>query len=347
MRPMRLLATAVMITAALAAPAPANAQADAPIRLPRLNIDVKQTTTSGVSSGSYMATQMHVAYSDIVSGAGLVAGGPYGCADNIPGAAPALVALERCMQITAGPPNLGQLVQNAQYREKSGAIDSLGNLRTARVYLFSGANDTVVNRAVVESAAQFYEALKVPADSIRFVRNDDAAHAFITDNFGAACSYLGGDYLNNCQYDQAGAIVQHLYPGTRIPNAPQASKAPVRFSQTEFIGDPSRSGMLDYGYLYVPESCGSGQQCRLHIAFHGCEMSAEKIGDTFAVHAGYNRWADVNNIVVLYPQIKQSAKPTSNPKGCWDWFAYTGYDYNLKSGFQPTAIRKMISALAG
>jgi len=343
MLPKRILgAAAVALTASLALPA----LAQEPIKLPKLNIDVKQTTTSGVSSGAYMATQMHIAYSEVVAGAALVAGGPYGCADNIPGALPAQVALQRCMKTDAGAPDLGQLVQNVQYREKSKSIDSLDNLKTARVYLFNGAKDTVVTTPVVESADQLYKALKVPAENISFAKNSDAEHAFVTDNYGKACDFLGGDYLNNCQYDQAGALLKHLYPDVKTPNAAEAKAQPVKFSQKEFIGDQSRSGMLEYGYVYIPEACSNGQQCRLHIAFHGCQMSAEKIGDSFAVHAGYNRWADVNNIVVLYPQIKHSAKPTSNPNGCWDWFAYTGYDYNLKSGFQPTAIRKMMTALA-
>ncbi|WP_448202889.1 extracellular catalytic domain type 2 short-chain-length polyhydroxyalkanoate depolymerase [Azospirillum sp. sgz302134] len=343
MSPTRILgAAAVALSTILTVPA----LADQPIKLPKLNIDAKQTTTSGVSSGAYMATQMHVAYSDVVAGAALVAGGPYGCADNIPGTLPAEVALYRCMATTAGKPDLGQLVQNVQSREKMGSIANLNNLKTSRVYLFNGVKDTVVTTPVVQAADQLYRALKVPADNIKFVSNPDAEHAFVTSNYGSACDFLGANYLNNCNYDQAGALLSHLYPDVKTPNAEQANAQPVKFSQVEYIGDQSRSGMLEYGYVYIPESCANGQACRLHIAFHGCEMSAEKIGDAFAVHAGYNRWADVNNIVVLYPQIKHSAKPTSNPKGCWDWFAYTGYDYNQKSGIQPTAIRKMIAALA-
>ena len=37
-------------------------------------------STSGISSGAFMATQMHVAYSASIKGAGVVAGGPYHCA---------------------------------------------------------------------------------------------------------------------------------------------------------------------------------------------------------------------------------------------------------------------------
>jgi poly(3-hydroxybutyrate) depolymerase len=122
---------------------------------------------------------------------------------------------------------------------------------------------------------------------------------------------------------------------------------PVTFSQEEFIGDPSRSGMLEYGYVHIPSTCAAGQRCRVHVAFHGCRMSAEAIGTAFVEQAGYNRWAETNGVVVLYPQIKQSAKPVSNPRGCWDWFAYTGPDFARRSGLQMQAVRRMIAALAG
>lgn len=335
-------AAAILLSLAVVQPALA---AD-PIRLPHLNIDLKQTTTSGVSSGAYMATQMHVAYSGIIAGAALVAGGPYGCIDSAPLMPPVQVATQTCMETTGGRPNLGNILQTVRYRAKTGGIDNLSNMKTARVYLFGGAKDTVVTPPVVTAARDLYEAIGVPRDNMQFVSVPDAEHAFVTDRYGNACGYLGSPYLNNCGYDQAGALLKQLYPDVKTPNAAEAAGRPVAFSQKPYIGDPARSGMLDHGYVYIPEACAGGQKCRLHIAFHGCRMSAEIIGDTFALYAGYNRWADVNNVVVLYPQIKQSAKEGSNPRGCWDWFAYSGYDYNLKKGFQPTAIRKMIAALA-
>ena len=33
-------------------------------------------------------------------------------------------------------------------------------------------------------------------------------------------------------------------------------------------------------------------------------------------HTGYNRWAEANNIIVLYPQLIRTKK---NDQGCWDW----------------------------
>ena len=37
----------------------------------------------------------------------------------------------------------------------------------------------------------------------------------------------------------------------------------------------------------------------------------------------------------------------SNPQGCWDWFAYDGPDYALKSGRQMAAIKAMVDRLSG
>jgi poly(3-hydroxybutyrate) depolymerase len=48
------------------------------------NLDRRSVTVSGLSSGGFFAHQFHIAYSKLVNGAGIVAGGPYGCVENIP-----------------------------------------------------------------------------------------------------------------------------------------------------------------------------------------------------------------------------------------------------------------------
>ena len=58
--------------------------------------------------------------------------------------------------------------------------------------------------------------------------------------------------------------------------------------------------------------------------------------------AGYNQWAEANKIIVLYPQ---SQKTLLNPKGCFDWWGYTGLDYASKLGAQMQAVKKMIDTL--
>ena len=39
------------------------------------NVDIGETSVSGLSSGAYMAVQFHVSFSSIVKGAGITAGG--------------------------------------------------------------------------------------------------------------------------------------------------------------------------------------------------------------------------------------------------------------------------------
>ena len=50
--------------------------------LPALHAEAQGITVSGVSSGGYMAVQMHVAHSATVTGAGVIAGAPYYCAQG-------------------------------------------------------------------------------------------------------------------------------------------------------------------------------------------------------------------------------------------------------------------------
>lgn len=97
-----------------------------------------------------------------------------------------------------------------------------------------------------------------------------------------------------------------------------------------------------------------GRRCRLHVAFHGCQQNADTIGDAFIRGAGYNEWAEANRIVVLYPQAaavtdRVAGIPVGwpNPRGCWDWWGFTGADFARKSGPQISAVDSMIDRLAG
>ena len=63
--------------------------------------------------------------------------------------------------------------------------------------------------------------------------------------------------------------------------------------------------MGDSGYVYVPNSCAArNAKCKLHVAFHGCNQDMETVGDAFVRHSGLNEWADTNNLVILYPQVR-------------------------------------------
>jgi Fibronectin type III domain len=125
----------------------------------------------------------------------------------------------------------------------------------------------------------------------------------------------------------------------------------VQFDQTEFIA--SGHGMDTSGWLFVPAACAAGQQCRLHVALHGCLQSYSSVGAAFLNNTGYNRWGDTNNIIVLYPQaiadntIHATAASGSlpNPNGCWDWIGWYGTDFDQKTGVQAKAIMAMVDRI--
>ncbi|HPI62327.1 MAG TPA: poly(3-hydroxybutyrate) depolymerase, partial [Zoogloea sp.] len=50
--------------------------------LPAMGARGDAVTVSGISSGGYMAVQFQVAFSSLVKGAGVLAAGPYDCAEG-------------------------------------------------------------------------------------------------------------------------------------------------------------------------------------------------------------------------------------------------------------------------
>ncbi|KVD72957.1 depolymerase [Burkholderia sp. ABCPW 14] len=297
--------------------------------LPALHADAHQVSVSGLSSGAYMAVQYQVAYSASVIGAGVVAGGPYYCAKGEP------VNAKSCMQ---GMPDSKQLLTKARDFAANGLIDPLANLQHAKVYLFSGTKDAVVGQPVVDATWSFFWQAGVPATNLAYVVDVPAGHAFVTPSSGDVCSANAAPYINHCTvaqagYDQAGALLKTIY-GPLSPPVEQLTGRAITFDQREFA--PVSSGLARDGYAYVPRACDASAGCKVHVVFHGCQQSADVVRDMTT----YRNWADANKIVMLYPQV--AADLPVNPQGCWDWFAYTGQNYALKSGAQMRAVRKMI-----
>ncbi|AOJ68804.1 MULTISPECIES: extracellular catalytic domain type 2 short-chain-length polyhydroxyalkanoate depolymerase [Burkholderia] len=322
---------AAALTIALAAVS-ASAQASPP--LPALRADPNQVSVSGLSSGAYMAVQYQVAYSASVIGAGVIAGGPYYCA------AGSLTNTGICMGLLPNTvPDSGLLLTAALGFAASGQIDPLANLQRAKIYLFSGTKDTIVREPAVDATWSFFWLAGVPVTNIVYVADIPAGHAFITPSAGNACDANAAPYISHCRvgqsgYDQAGALLETIY-GPLAPPVAQPTGRAITFDQREFA--PASSGLAADGYAYVPSACGASAGCKVHVVFHGCLQSADVVRDMTT----YRDWADANNIVVLYPQVAKAGTP-GNPQGCWDWFAYTGQNYALKSGAQMRAVRAMI-----
>lgn len=319
--------------------------------LPVLAASTSGLTVSGLSSGGYMAVQFQVAYSSLVHGAGVIAGGPYYCAENKVGR-----ALSNCMEPTAkdAPPAVDETLKTIQKLADSDRIDPIKHLSDDRVWLFSGGQDKTVAPAVMNVLAAFYQKL-LPAEAVRYVQLPEAGHAMpsIADTQPNACATSNPPYINRCQdFDAAGQLLAHLL-GPLKPSTSAADGEIIAFDQRPFVqGGATDASLADEGFAFVPTACRAGG-CRVHVAFHGCRQNAGEIGRRFVEGAGYNHWAASNRLVVLYPQTTNrsgfafgSSKWVLNPKGCWDWWGYTGDNYTTRDGVQMRAVRSMIDTLA-
>ena len=138
-----------------------------------------------------------------------------------------------------------------------------------------------------------------------------------------------------------GRILEQIHGPLKQPGA--ASKENLKaFDQTTFFAGDVSAQMDDHGHVYVPKACSEGASCKLHVALEGCLQNEDKIGDQFYTHAGYNEWAESNNIIILYPQAKSGP---GNPNECWDWWGYTNSNYHTRRGKQMTAVNGMIDRL--
>lgn len=310
-----------------------------PEALPKFDLDPARISVSGLSSGAYMAHQVHLAYATRLVGAGLLAGGPYQCAGG-----DLDLALKQCMAIEHGRPDVGALAERVRARSAAGQLDPLDGLRGDRVYVLHGQNDRTVAAEVSAALVDLYRAL-MPDLALEYSADRPFAHLFPTERDGVDCATGGAPYLGACGYDAAGALLRHLHP--ELPEEPGVAVAGHlrRFDQRAIVGGDT-VGLAAVGYVYVPAACAAGERCGVHIAFHGCQQNAAEVGISFVWQAGYNRWAEVGKLVVVYPQTRASLVPL-NPRGCWDWWGYSGPDYDTLSGVQVRWVGALLEALSG
>jgi len=317
--------------------------------LPALGADSRAVTVSGISSGGYMAVQYHIAHSSTVDGAGVLAGGPYECAEGS-----TWYALTRCMKPTwmSALPPPGVFRHRMLSRARAGDIDPLAGLAGDRAWVFSGGLDETVQPPVVHALVELYRTW-LPFGPLLFVTHPEAGHTMISTEEPEpnACASSEPPYISRCgDFDAAGLLLAHLL-GPLVPKQEPSAQRLRPFDQRPFLDDnAAASGMADEGYVFVPESCEPGG-CRVHVAFHGCRQTTQQIGLRFVQNAGYIEWAQSNQIIVLFPQIVPRMGWTGglswvfNPRGCWDWWGYTGADYATREGRQVRAVRAMIKRL--
>jgi hypothetical protein len=215
----------------------------------------------------------------------------------------------------------------------------------------------------VLALASLYRSLGVQEPKLVTDMSTQAAHGLPVDDLTSStrrldCLDYEPPYIIDCARDAPGEILRHLLPDDDFRHTPSEPRREslTEFDQTEFFdARDERVSLARTGYAYVPANCANDSQalatCRLHIAFHGCNQNKDAVGDAFYRGAGYNRWAESNAIVILYPQTVSWTPAwdrsglAGNPRGCWDWWGYTGADYYNQLGSQMSAVRNMVERL--
>jgi poly(3-hydroxybutyrate) depolymerase len=302
---------------------------------PRLDIDADRITVSGISSGAHMATQLHIAYSDLFSGAAMLSGGPYNCAGSS-----LITAMQQCMTNTETPLPIAEIASGIRDAAAAGTVADPENLADDRVWLFRGSRDSKISALVHWAAGDLYGEF-IPADQIRRVDGIDTEHVFPAKARGTDCHDIVAPYVGDCDYDAAGELLSFLYPGLQEPAAEQLAD----LLSVELPG-ADEAELMETAYLYVPSGCEDGDQpCALHLVLHGCDQSAEVVGTEFIELSGYLPWAEANGIVLAFPQVRKSRIAPMNPLGCWDWWGYTDENYASRSGKQLVVLVDWIRSL--
>jgi poly(3-hydroxybutyrate) depolymerase len=314
------------------------------VALNAYNVDPASVSVSGLSSGGFMAAQIGVAYSGTIKkGFGVFAGGPFDCARN--------QTYSMCMNNNT--PSISTPTNNMK-SWSGGSIDSTGNLSSRRIYMQVGSSDTTVGPNVMNQLKSQLGNFD-NSTNVSYVTTSGAAHTFPTDFSGSgdnACGSAVSPYISNCSYDGAGAVLKWMYGSLNARNTGTLGGSVVSFDQT---GSYGASGMDVTGYLYVPHNCAPGGStvCKLHVALHGCLQGHQKISMQYVNNTGYNKWADTNNIIILYPQAVTDSTShatwdsgsVANPNGCWDWIGWYGSNADQHGGVQMVAIVNMINKI--
>mgnify|MGYP006159085413 CR=1 FL=1 len=249
------------------------------------------------------------------------------------------LALEHCFNKDSSAPDLSKATALLQQQAGAGTIAPLSNLKGSPVFLLHGTADKTVHNKVSDALATQYQQLGA---KMQYVSDKAFGHNFPTANKGAGCELSEAPYLGACGYDAAGALLKHLYPELKT-KADKTTGQLFSLQQQDLAGNTA-SSLGETGFLYVPQSCGKGSSCTLHISFHGCKQYAGAVGDVYARFTGLNEYADSNQLVVFYPQADKSMM---NPNGCWDWWGYSGENYATKNGAQMQAVKQLVDVLQG
>ncbi|CAF1089685.1 unnamed protein product [Adineta steineri] len=320
-------------------------------------------TVSGLSSGGAMTAQLHLVYSSTISGSGVLAGPPYYCAQG------SSTRVDECFQL--------------QSYVSAGTADPTSNLKNDPVYIFSGRYDPVVfpdivklNRKVFSSFGTDIKTNYEMRTTHGYITDNFGGPCEFPD-----LKY----FINNCSFNLAYDVLNHIFGGNltkptkSVPltgqfltieqpalmnpesvnitvlkhtnifsywaNWLKTSTNTYKLPGSIEISSVGSSSFDKEGYVYYPTNCTKGEKCPIHVALHGCEQGKWRIGDVFAKKTGYLEVAELNNIIILFPQIIATHSDPSNKEGCRDWWGYTSSNYANKLGAEMAGVKKMIDSL--
>ena len=291
-------------------------------------------TVSGFGSGAAMAIDHSVAFSSNISGIGSVFGLPYDCNGIDPDC------------------NLPQEIRVTEQYSIDGFIDNYTNISHQRVYIYCSNNQLNAPCSWSQNIEKYYDNF----NATTYYKNDiQPGYAMITNDYGNKCESSKAPNINNCHYSLAGDILSFILNTTLNPekeNNPYNNV--ISIDQKEFVPSGhtvSGISMANIAYVYVSSNCTQyapilNKSCKLHVVYHSCNQDLESkinfdtpFNDTFVRHAGYNQWAETNNLIILYPQATISQ--VANPMGCWDTWGYSSNQYNTRNSPQLQTIDNM------
>ncbi|XP_014670990.1 PREDICTED: uncharacterized protein LOC106811783 [Priapulus caudatus] len=205
-----------------------------------------------------MAQQMLISHSSYVTGAAVIAAGPYFCAGGS-----LEISRDACVA-NASKIDAMQLVDMTFALGDMEHIDNPEHLEKAKVFLLAGKHDERVNPEVVKKTQEFYEFF-LPAENVKAEYEIAAGHGIPTESHGCECRESRRPLLNNCGYNTAYALLSHIYGHLEKPSSDVELKGEfIEFDQREYFDDSNVAiSMSGFGAGYVPSACRdqSGAAC--------------------------------------------------------------------------------------
>merc|ERR1711974_452267 len=141
---------------------------------------------------------------------------------------------------------------------------------------------TVVNPKALSAVQSYYSHYLNEQSQIYTEYNIPAAHGWPTMGEGQNCSTFSTPYINNCSYSSSAKFLSFFYGELERPGIAKKENL-FAFNQGAYTPgiSPASISMDETGFVYVPTSCQNGEECKLHICFHGCEQGYQFVQNTF------------------------------------------------------------------